>query len=309
LKHSAKATSIGPAAFNALRLSDSGEVHSVFERTFNILIGGELVGVARSGVARSPINVITDISAANSMSALGLRKDARVQISGDQVLVGDVLEISLKDAKIWQPKTHAEGCPDPELVRRNLELAERLAADKARREGLGQLLPSVGDIALGAQPQTSNLNQVAKRALPQIVGLVKSVKTGNVAGVKQHGGNLVGLGLGLSPSADDMLSGFMVARWWIANSLSGNLSQVKVENEAIVESVEKTTLISQQLLRHAAKGETNEAVEGLLEAILAGTAADVEAGVGRVSVIGETSGIDMMVGLLLGLQLELGMKN
>ncbi len=284
-------------------------MHSVFERTFNILIGGELVGVARSGVTRSPINVITDISAAKSMSALDIHKGARVQISDNRVLVGDVLEISLKDVKVWQPKTRAEGCPDPELVGRNLELAERLAADKARREGLGQLLPSVGDIALGAQPQISDLNQVAKRALPQIVGLAKSAKAGNVAGIKQHGRNLVGLGPGLSPSADDMLSGFMVAHWWMANSLGGDLSQVKAENEAIVESVEKTTLISQQLLKHAAKGETNEAVEELLGAILTGTAADVEAGVERVSTIGETSGIDMMVGLLLGVRLGLEIKD
>ena len=55
------------------------------------------------------------------------------------------------------------------------------------------------------------------------------------------------------------------------------------------------------MLEHAAIGETNEVVGKLLESILVGTAADVKAGLEKVSGIGETSGIDTAVGVLLGL--------
>ncbi|KXB01291.1 hypothetical protein AKJ44_02695 [candidate division MSBL1 archaeon SCGC-AAA261F17] len=299
-----KATLIGSSAHEALEC-ESGEVHSIFERTFNILLGDKLVGIARSGVTPSPINIITDIPSDENMSALGIDEQMTVRREDNRLSVNDVLKISLESAEIWRPKTGAEGYIDFELTGRNLELAKRLAADKSRSGGLGQLLPSIGDVALGKTPQISDLNQVARKALPQIVGLVKSSRARDVTRVREYGQNLIGLGQGLSPSADDMLSGSMVARWWVANSLSGNLSRVKAENEAIIDSAEKTTLMSQQLLRHAAKGEVNEAVESLLGAILTGTAADVGAGVERVFAIGETSGIDMMVGLLLGLEVGL----
>jgi len=303
-----KVISIGPSAFDALRRSVSGEVHSIFERAFNILIGGELVGVARSGVSRSPINLVTDIPTSESMPSLGVRKGMQVRKVGGLVFIGSVLEISLKNAKLWRPKTRAKRCLDLELIRDNLELAKQFASSKTRREGLGQLLPLVDEIAAGKMPRAPDLNTVAKAVLPWLVDLVKAVRSENVEGVEEAARKLIGLGPGLSPSADDALSGFMASLWWVSRSLNRGMNSVKRINETIVSCSGTTTLLSQQLLRHAAKGETNERVGELLDAILAGTTPDVEKGVGEVLQIGETSGIDMMVGLLFGVQLGLEMK-
>jgi hypothetical protein len=292
-----------------LRRGVSGEVHSIFERAFNILVGGELVGVARSDVPRSPINLVTDIPSSESMFSLDIGRGIQVRKVGGLMLIGDVLEISLENAELWRPKTRAERCLSPELIKRNLELAKRLAANKGKREGLGQLLPLVDEIAAGKMPRAPDLNISAKAVLPGLVDLVKAVRSGNVGGVKGAARKLIGLGPGLSPSADDALSGFTASLWWVSHSLGRGINSVKRINETISSCSGTTTLLSQQLLRHAAKGETNERVEGLLEAILAGTASDVEKGVEGVMQIGETSGTDTMVGLLLGVQLGLEMKN
>ena len=307
MKHYAKAAFIGPAASEALKKDVIGEVHSVFERTFNILIGRELVGIARSGVSRSPINLITDIPSTESMPSLGVRKGVQVRRVSDRVLVGEVLEISLKDVGLWRPKTRAERCLGPKLIKRNLELAKRLAASKGGREGLGQLLKHVDEIAAGKRPQTSDLNAVARAVLPQLINLVKATKSENVEGVKGAAQKLIGLGPGLSPSADDALSGFTAALWWVSRSLNKDIDRVKKINETIASCSEKTTMLSQQLLKHAAKGETNERVGELLEAILAGAPPKVESGIEEVLKIGETSGIDTVVGVLVGLNLFLSM--
>ncbi len=307
MKHYAKAAFIGPAAFEALKKDVTGEVHSVFERTFNILIGRELVGIARSDVSRSPINLITNITSTESIPSLGVRKGMQVRRVGGRVLVGEALEISLEGVELWRPKTRAERCLGPELIKRNLELAKQVAAEKSGREGLGQLLPHVNEIASGTMPHVSDSNQVIEAALPHLVNLVKSVRADDVRGVEKSAQKLVGLGPGLSPSADDALAGFMAARWWIANSLGRELDRVRAMNEVIVGQMRGTTLMSQQLIEHAGIGEINEAVGELLEAILVGTAADVKAGVESVSKIGETSGIDTVVGVLVGLNLGLSM--
>ena len=303
----ARAVFIGPSAFDTLKRSAAGEVHSVFDRTFNIIIGGELVGVAQSSISRSPINVITDVRPSESMPSLGVRKGMQVQKVGNRVLVGGVLEISLEGAQLWRPKTRAERCLGPELIKRNLELAKRLAASKGGREGLGQLLKHVDEIAAGKMPQTSDLNVVARAALPRLIDLVKATKSENVEGVKGAAQKLIGLGPGLSPSADDALSGFTAVLWWVSRSLNKDIDRVKKINEAVVSCSGATTLLSQQLLRHAAKGETNERVEELLDAILTGEPPKVESGIEEVLKIGETSGIDTVVGILVGLNLGLSM--
>lgn len=303
----ARAVFIGPSAFDTLKRSAAGEVHSVFDRTFNIIIGGELVGVAQSSISRSPINVITDVRPSESMPSLGVRKGMQVQKVGNLVLVGGVLEISLEDAQLWRPKTRTERCLGPELIKRNLELAKRLAASKGGHEGLGQLLKHVGEIAAGRRPQTSDLNMVARAVLPRLIDLVKATKSENVEGAKGAAQKLIGLGPGLSPSADDTLSGFTAALWWVSHSLNKDIGRVKKINETIINCSGTTTLLSQQLLKHAAKGETNERVGELLEAILTGAPSNVESGIEEVLKIGETSGIDTVVGILVGLDLFLSM--
>jgi len=265
------------------------------------------VGVAQSGVSRSPINVITDIPPTESMPSLGVERGMRVRKVGDVVLVGEVLEISLEGAELWLPKTRVEGCLSPELIRRNLGLVTQHAVSKAKRGGLGQLLPHVNQIAVGDAPRISGLNVVAETVLPRLVDLVSAVKSGDVEKVEAAARGLIGLGPGLSPSADDALAGFTAAMWWVSHSLGKNIDNVKRINAAIAGCADATTSLSQQLLKRAAKGETNERVEGLLKSILAGPAESIGARVEGVLEIGETSGVDMMVGLLLGIEIGLEM--
>jgi len=266
------------------------------------------VGVARSGVSRGPINLITDIPASESMSALGVGKGMHVRKVGSRLLIDEVLEISLEGAELWRPKTRAERCLDLELIKRNLELAKKLAASNAGREGLGQLLSHVDEISVGKVNPTPDLNAVARTVLPLLVQLSGAVKSGDVRGIERVAQKLIGLGPGLSPSADDALSGFTAALWWVSHSVNRGVDRVEEINRAIAGQASGTTLLSGQLLRHAARGEVNERVEKLLGKLLDGAPSEIEPLVKQVLKIGETSGIDMMVGLLLGMRvgLEIG---
>jgi hypothetical protein len=107
-----------------------------------------------------------------------------------------------------------------------------------------------------------------------------------------------------------MLAGLMAGLRWAVNSFGGDVNRVDEVNRTIVGHVaENTTLLSQQLLKHSALGEVNEAVEGLLEAILADEAENVKTAAEKVLAIGETSGVDTIVGILLGLLLGIDFLN
>ena len=242
------------------------------------------------------------------MPVLGVSKGMRVRKVGGRLLIGEVLEISLESAELWRPKTRAQRCLDSELIKRNLKLAKQLAADKARREGLGQLLSHIDEISARKVNLTPDLNAVARTVLPLLVRLLEAVKSGDIGSIERVAQKLIGLGPGLSPSADDALSGFTAALWWASHSVNRGVDSVEEINRAIASQASGTTLLSGQLLRHAARGEVNERVEKLLGKLLEGAPSEIEPLVEQVMKIGETSGIDMMVGLLLGMRVGLEMN-
>jgi hypothetical protein len=296
-RRSINAISVGSYALKILKEGAVGEVHSTFERTFNVLISGELVGIVRRDVPNGPFNIITDVEPNDSMQSL-VDKGERIRVNGDLLTFGKEFTISLNGAKIWRP-THGVKKPiDIRLVKRNLSLVKELAS--RRNEGFGQLVLHVENIISGVPFNDRQLNQVSRLGLPNIKSLVSAVKPEDLELVRQSAKNLVGLGPGLSPSGDDLLAGFMAGLRWTFNSFNGDVHSVDEINRTIAHVAEGTTMLSKQLLIRAADGEVNEAVEVLLEAILAGQIEDVKTATEKVLVIGETSGVDSIVGILLG---------
>lgn len=301
---------MGPTAKELLGRNITGEIHSAFERVFNIKFNDTLVGIARNDVYRSQINMITDVSTDESMTSLGVRRGVRARIGKNRIIIGSTLKVSVTGTKIWQPSTSVHTPSNPKIISRNLEEVKRKMSSRNIDEGLGQLLGHIDDILEDGISGTYNLNQVAKKALPSIDKLAKGALERNPEKLKDASKGLIGLGLGLTPSGDDMLAGFMIARWWITNSFGTKLNQVKEENTSIKRQMEdKTTLFSKQHLRYAAKGETNEAVENFLKAILKDQMSNINLHIDHVIGMGETSGTDTMFGLLLGLETALKLLN
>ncbi len=292
--------SIASAALESLRRSSQWEVHSVFDRAFNIVAGDDLVGVSCADVPLNPINLVTDISGV-TMQSLGIEKGMSASFRGDVMRVGNVLEISFHNPRVWTLKVMVEKPLPLKDVRMNLEAAEKAASKKATVDGFGQLLRHLNEIYDDSH-FIDGLNVVSKKALPEISNLVQGVKAQNLTKARSAVEKLVGLGSGLTPSADDFLAGFSCSLAWMCRSYGKCSDFWKKFSAEITSHVGKTNLLSRKLLEHAVKGESNERVEELLETILHGHISDFELVTNPVLEIGETSGADMMVGLLLGIR-------
>jgi hypothetical protein len=290
------AISVGSYALKILKDGAIGEVHSTFERAFNVLISGELVGITRRDVPNGPFNIITDIEPRDSMRSI-VDKGERIRINGDLLSFEKGLKISLDGAEIWRPMQGIKNPIDIELVKRNLSLVKEIAS--RRNDGFGQLVRQIENMVSGKQFNDSQLNQVSRLGLPHIKSLVSAVRSEDLELVRLSAKSLVGLGPGLSPSGDDLLAGFMAGLRWTVNSFNGNADHVDEINRTIVHVAECTTMLGEQFLTRAADGEVNEAVEGLLVAILAGKIEEVRTATEKVLAIGETSGVDSIVGILL----------
>ena len=115
----------------------------------------------------------------------------------------------------------------------------------------------------------------------------------------------MGLGVGATPSGDDLLAGLVVAfrRGLGAQGLSQR-SATRLA-AACLAAAGRTTPLARARLVHAAADEVDEALDGLFPAVFAGDRAGVWQGVARVVRAGHASGTDTLAGVILGLRLAL----
>ncbi|MGC8816680.1 MAG: DUF2877 domain-containing protein [Candidatus Hadarchaeum sp.] len=298
-KRRVKATVAGRFAFDILSAQSEGKVHSVFERTFNILFGTALVGVGRSDVVLSPMDLITDLSPAEKISELGIKKGMGVRVASSHMTIGDVLDIDLAGVMVWRPPNGIENPASPAQIKKSLSALKERARAWSGTEGLGQLLFYLEEILHMKRPATAAINVVSRAALPHIVDLVRATRQENIEGVQAAAKGLIGLGPGLTPSADDLLIGYLSALHWISKSFGKQAGLFREINKAIISSVESTNLLSAQMLKLAAHGEVNEVLVKLYQALLSG---ELDFGdlISNSMNFGSTSGVDTVVGIILG---------
>ncbi|MDO5672416.1 MAG: DUF2877 domain-containing protein [Actinomycetaceae bacterium] len=111
---------------------------------------------------------------------------------------------------------------------------------------------------------------------------------------------LVGLGYGLTPSGDDIITGAL-----LVSSIPRAGLHWAVEPLTISDAELRTTKVAAVMLMHAARGRFSNALVELAVAIAAG--ADVRACASRVLAIGSSSGSDMLLGVLAGLKTVLAL--
>ncbi len=300
------AISIGStAASRSLDKGRIGQVHSVFGRALNVLTSdNHLISIVRRDVGRGPFNIVTNLPQSRSMDSIGIKRDYEVSKVDELIILGkNVVVISTRNVKRWGPrKNFRHKLLTTEKMKGNLIVVKQVASFYGSFDGLGQLIEQVED----RYPENfvvRKLNLFAGTAKPHISKLLEAIRSGRSQDVKRSAKKLIGFGPGLTPSADDMLSGLMTSLVFMAENLGVGKNLVSEVNESIASCVPgRTSLLSQEFLMHAASGEANEQIATLIEKIMTADAGEVEDATKRVLAIGESSGTDIVLGILLGSQ-------
>jgi hypothetical protein len=206
--------------------------------------------------------------------------------------------VSLGAAEVYAPTgLFSRRVLPAELVGRNLSVARESSIAAGRLAGVGGLL-------LESDQKTvhnlGHLSPFSVAALPNLRLLLTALRKGDLTAIEGASRKLVGLGLGLTPSADDMLCGLMVSL--VLGSINGvgakGISALTSKIAAAGEG--STTALSLEYLQQAAAGRANERVTNLVEGLFTGTEGSVRQMTFDVISIGETSGTDLMVGVIAG---------
>ncbi|MFH1329661.1 MAG: DUF2877 domain-containing protein [Actinomycetota bacterium] len=258
----ARVTVVPVAASDALRPSlagvpRAGTVLGAGERTAWARLGNEVLVIQAAGGVRMPNGVELPSSAASLLGSL----------SGDEAFFVEEYGLGLGD---WSLRVGNWWEPRPVLPRADrAALREEVAAV---RDGFAP----VDDQGLGA-----------------------ALADGDPQAVTAVGQCLIGNGPGLTPLGDDVLAGALAAALLLGKAVGSRRLYRVVAGVApplCALARDRTTALAATLLRHACRGEVDDASAALLRALCGrgdpGTALD------RVLAVGHSSGTGLATGIL-----------
>jgi hypothetical protein len=309
------------------RKSRPGRVHSSFTRTVNILCRDMTwICLHPPAVPMHPFSVRIAAEASRGSNFLSAVQDEPATVSRERIALGDRLIVSLEDAVPWEcdldPLSGGE-IPAGALDAIDAILDEVLIDSIFLRAVIGNGTADAGTAGgsgwndLAGLADSAGLNDSAGRisgadGVPpdSLAGGLQAALAARIRvavdlmesawrvrcvepvlkGVKQ----LVGLGIGLTPSGDDFLIGFIGAAYFFAHADDFR----KAVFEGMRPLVHRTNLPSFFMLKAALKGSYPGPLSDFLHAIEAGSAARVRSSAKRLTGLGATSGQDMLAGVL-----------
>jgi hypothetical protein len=257
----------------------AGVVHSVFGSVVNIAPpGDQLWSLAAHWVPPAPRTVRLD---RGSLDGLGLKQGTQVTIQESRLFAGRAV-IDLSQAARWQPATIAGPI-----------VPERLPALGAALAGLGL----TGGAYASADPFSA---AVAARIADCLDLIADAVAHHDAVALRAAASGMIGLGTGLTPAGDDVLTGLAFA----AAQLDGPLAMIP---EAVVAvAVPGTThAVSLTALRQACAGRAAQPLIDVLAAVCGqGDEQRITETVAALVALGHTSGTDLGHGLFTAARLH-----
>lgn len=288
---------IATAACNRFRslaggTARSATVHSVFAHAVNLELEGRkgLVGLIAEQKALTPYAVSVRIQ--ESFFETGIRAGMAAAIEPGRILVPQAsfelddskavaVELSL-DSILMIPASPARGA----LANRLREVLLEADAD----ESLAPLATGVGG------------NLYSNFLAPRFRALSEAVRAEDAEAAVAAAQRFAGCGMGLTPSSDDLLCGYLATRWLLARE-QGHAEWTSLVSTVTAAAAEKTNRISATFLLSCGEGLVNLYSYELFSSIFRNASkAETLAAARRVLAIGSTSGADILAGVALALQ-------
>lgn len=256
-------------------LSEALRVVSVHRAVVNLALGdGRLVAIASEAVGGLPNGIV--VGDAPDFTRLGIHAGNPARWAAGRLSIPAApLVVGTDSAADWSPRI-------------------------ARREVTGWPLRSERARILACEARVPGGLLDLPVSWPALWALDAAIRDGDRAAAAGAARGLIGLGPGLTPAGDDTLAGIESALHAASHPAAGFLETVLGDVET------RTTAVSVALLRHVARGEVAERVHRLLDGLLATDPARLAPAIEIAVRHGATSGSDLMVGVLLGLDAATG---
>jgi hypothetical protein len=253
------------------------EVHSVYEHAINLVNSNDMWTLVTRSKPKAPMTCVCNLQ---SFLTYDFNVGLHCVTKQNQMIIGSItFDLSQTSTLPYVHDVHANHWNE---------------VDEGYHKLLAWCLSQpMSDGAMGL------FNSTSEPFSKEVVRIIKNFIQGELHQVN----NLIGCGIGQTPTGDDVLVGMMA----LAHAL-GHGGFIEVVSHMCESQLKNTTPVSQMMLRHAFKGRFNEVHTKLIKALKYPHL--IHEAAYECSKLGHTSGFDMMVGILVyGMWLKKGETN
>ncbi|MBT98754.1 MAG: hypothetical protein CL902_09000 [Dehalococcoidia bacterium] len=261
---------------------------------------GDIVAVCPPSQQLHPRSLLTDLDLSN------VEVGQRIWIEGKKLSFSNGSRLDLTGSRVWiREPISAANAATPQQLNARFDDLLRAAKELHQGENLGLALPFFDseDQSSERVVMPDNASPLVSAGVQQIRELLPNCRSGNLGEVLELARELIGLGHGLTPSGDDFVGGLLFMAhhlsavypaqlWWSEADTSPFLSRSRA----------MTSQISHALMADLANGQSHESLHDLVDDLFSsGPDVDAEKHVRSVTQIGQSSGWDILTGMLAGL--------
>ncbi|MGA7279502.1 MAG: DUF2877 domain-containing protein, partial [Desulfocapsaceae bacterium] len=222
---------------------------------------------------------------------------SEIRVNGGELIV-DLAHLSVDDD--WQLQHSIFLTPASAMLDAALDMLVTHPATQSSSRILGRTLTGLFNSAIEPENDGDPFHSKIMKILHRFIRAVRNGAI-NTAGTELT--SLVGLGWGLTPSGDDIITGILSA--WHFDRSAGRQA---FEKKAIIQRLKtayrgRTTRVAEEYLFHALAGRFSDRVRDFTLTLAAGEADQVIDSGSSLFRFGASSGTDTGLGILIGLKL------
>jgi len=275
----------------------NGEVHSVFNNSFNLMFGERLIHIGAIEQGLSPFGIAVHGSIAAELTAcIRQEKTAVWSAERGELAIGKSAVIHTDQAKKHDLALSLDSVPD---FNRLNKYAKRCAHHLQLNGFKAGLLDTL-------QEQAVLLDYLLEEKSGSISFLNQLKSLEELAQGRLHIAPetvydyWVGRGPGLTPSGDDMLTGLLASL-----EMQGLLSlelRASLKKYLDHQGLKRTTAVAYEYLLYALRGFFHGSIQELCMAFVSMDEARFDQALIEMERVGHTSGIDTILGMLIGIK-------
>jgi len=214
------------------------------------------------------------------------------------------LVVDISQASVFPSQRSIDSpLPSRDEISKKLKEAKDYANILAPAEGLAPLWTQADEV-LGDSINLENFKSLMVRsAIPPILSLISGIREKNIRLITESVHSLTGLGVGLTPSGDDVLTGLLAAIVLLSQA-QGTYNRFLSITENIVSSATgRSNTLSLTYLRHASRGEITNTLSSYISSLVSQGYQSIEEVTKQLFSYGATSGSELAFGAYLGVAL------
>jgi len=303
---SLKAISIGHQVAELFTSRTDGVIHSVNKNSFYCLFPKkQMLLVYEKKYGGIPFGISLNQCSKDYFCDFGLRKNMHVKLRENYLYIPEgKFVLDLHGGRVWVSRIENNHIFSVSEVMSNLDYATKLSLMNGSMYGLGKLLFYQEHLICGKDVSANGLNSFCRFSIKPVSNLMAAIERNDFHLLERSAKKLIGLGMGLTPSSDDMLIGLFSTLYFFHRHIKFNYIS-SLANVLYFLSIGKTTLISEIFLKSVCQGERFEILDDAIMAVLSTSKDSLYVKIKKVLSIGSSSGTEMILGILLGIRLTL----